>query len=572
MKTYFTALLSTMLASIGALPTTQVSMPSDLVIVLDNYGVPFPRMGHRMVSPRAVTPELSSFPADFNDLPFKTETNIDGEEIVIFAQKKELVTKVLPILKQYLCSNVEYAPLFPIMCRYTAKANDEFHQSTSRLVGTENDTTSVRHQHPQSTPIWSERSSASFDKAFDSTYRSFHDSKTPTLTSGDRLITPTKTLVSDRGSTSHDTAKSTGKPEQVGSESSNSRAAKSQTPIDQASGTISSASLSSSTHASEGEQFATISTFPSSKMTGPPARTSPLTADPEFTRTSRSFGPVFSTTQKRPMVSQPEKLPGKSLKSTDADSTSLSRSTIHKSILTTRDGFSSPYGWPSPSLTTIRSEPPKFEKGRSTKSLLESTQSMPTMPRFTNTHPSKVRTLSGGTSTFNTLKSRKMITLTESPSWRTIRTITTTSKVGDHGNGGTGHVGPAPVRTKPEWPKELTGTITVQPYPSSTIFTKRSSPIVGSFDRTMASDPQWNTFGVDATPAQDSGNEKGDETDSNWKGPQNAALGLVDYAEDWVEGVLNRARTEYHNIIDSLSNAVGFVNMVMGWDGEDSQD
>lgn len=88
----------------------------------------------------------------------------------------------------------------------------------------------------------------------------------------------------------------------------------------------------------------------------------------------------------------------------------------------------------------------------------------------------------------------------------------------------------------------------------------------------MASEPHWNTFGVDATPAQDSRKNKGDETDSNWDGAQDAALGLVDYAEDWVEGVLNRAKTEYHNIVDSLSNAVGFVNMMMGWDGEESHD
>lgn len=88
----------------------------------------------------------------------------------------------------------------------------------------------------------------------------------------------------------------------------------------------------------------------------------------------------------------------------------------------------------------------------------------------------------------------------------------------------------------------------------------------------MASEPHWNTFGVDGNPAQDPGKSNGDETDSNWEGPQNAAFGLVDYAESWVEGVLNRAKTEYHNIVESLSNAVGFVNMMMGWNGEDSHD
>lgn len=177
-----------------------------------------------MVSPRGVQPELSSFPADFNDLPFKTHVNIDGENIVIFAQKQEFVTKVLPVLKQYLCSNSEYAPLFPIMCRHQAKSNDELHQSRSRLAGTENDGTSVRRQHHQSTPIWSETPSSTSREAFHSTNRPLTDSRNSTLTNSIRLVTPKRTLASGGDPSSHDTAKSTGKTRPVNSEYRTSRA------------------------------------------------------------------------------------------------------------------------------------------------------------------------------------------------------------------------------------------------------------------------------------------------------------------------------------------------------------
>lgn len=572
MRLYLSAFLSTLLVGSMALPTTQVSALSNLVIILDNRGIPFPKTGHRLINPRGITPELSSFPVDFNDLPFKTQANIDGENIIIFSQKQEFVAKVVPVLKQYLCSNLEYAPLFPIMCRHQSKSNDGLYRSTSSLVGTESEGTSVRHQHHQSTTVWSERPSSSIRKAFDSINSSLSDSRNPTLPNSTRLVTPTETLASGRISSPHDIAKSTGKLDKATSESRNSHDTKTQGPIGQISEVNPSAQLSSSIRTNQDEQFATISALPSSTISETPARASQPTADPEFPRVSRSLGLVFSTTQiKRPTVSKPGKLPGKSFKYIVSDSTFLSESPIHQSTHTTRDAISSSYGKPSASLTAKQSEPPNVENGRSTKSLFEGTESMPTTPRSTDTRPAKSRSVPSGTSTSNTLTPGKRITLTESPPWRTIRTMIS-SQVGDHGNRGTGHARPAPVRTKPEWPKELTGTITVRPYPSSTIFTKRSLPIVGSFGRTLASDPHWDTFGIGATPAQDSGVTNGDEIDSDWKEAQNSTLGLVDYAQDWVEGVLDRAKTEYHNIVDSLSNAVGFVNMMMGWDGQDSHD
>lgn len=194
---------------------------------------------------------------------------------------------------------------------------------------------------------------------------------------------------------------------------------------------------------------------------------------------------------------------------------------------------------------------------------------MATASRFTSAHSSRDHSVPGGTNIFNTSKPRKTITLTEKPSWRTIRSTTTTGQDSDNWDGGTGRVRPAPVHTKPEWPKELTGTITVRPYPTSTTFTKRGSPIVSSLDKTLAPD-LWDTFGVAVTPPQYSDKKGEDVTDSNGNEAQNTTLGIVDHAQNWIEGVLDRAQTEFHNIIDSLSNAVGFVNMIMGWNGEDS--
>lgn len=89
----------------------------------------------------------------------------------------------------------------------------------------------------------------------------------------------------------------------------------------------------------------------------------------------------------------------------------------------------------------------------------------------------------------------------------------------------------------------------------------------------MTSAPDvWDTFGVAVTPAQHSDREGENGTDSHGGEAQNKTLGIVDHAQNWIEEVLDRAQTEFHNIVKSLSNAVGFVNMMMGWNGEDSQD
>lgn len=66
---------------------------------------------------RDIKVDHSGLPADFNNLPIKTEVNLEGEDISIWALKSAHVDAVKLFLKDFLCGNPEYAPLFPILCR-----------------------------------------------------------------------------------------------------------------------------------------------------------------------------------------------------------------------------------------------------------------------------------------------------------------------------------------------------------------------------------------------------------------------------------------------------------------------
>lgn len=91
----------------------------------------------------------------------------------------------------------------------------------------------------------------------------------------------------------------------------------------------------------------------------------------------------------------------------------------------------------------------------------------------------------------------------------------------DRGNGGRGHGEPSSTRTKPEWPKELTGTITVWPYPTSTAVQKRTIPTVGDSEEPITTVSRWEKLGIATSPVHDNGGEpkteSGDGTDSEWE-------------------------------------------------------
>lgn len=92
-------------------------LPDRPVVLSAGDGTPILRHSPGRLLRRGAEPNLSGFPANFADLPIKTEVNLEGEEIAIWALKFAHVDAVVPFLKDFLCGNPEYAPLFPILCR-----------------------------------------------------------------------------------------------------------------------------------------------------------------------------------------------------------------------------------------------------------------------------------------------------------------------------------------------------------------------------------------------------------------------------------------------------------------------
>lgn len=104
------------------LPTLFQSTPERPVIVVDNRGA-------RVVTnpdnrPRGFEEAHPELPSDFNQLPIHTTVNVEGEHIAIFAQSQDHVNKVVPKLKSHLCEQSEYAPMFPILCHLKHDGTD----------------------------------------------------------------------------------------------------------------------------------------------------------------------------------------------------------------------------------------------------------------------------------------------------------------------------------------------------------------------------------------------------------------------------------------------------------------
>lgn len=221
-----------------------------------------------------------------------------------------------------------------------------------------------------------------------------------------------------------------------------------------------------------------------------------------------------------------------------------------------------------------------------------------TLSQTTETTQSNEMPTSSSTDTTRHWESFKHITLTEMPTWRTLHPNPSATTTIDPGSGR----GPGTSRTKPEWPKELTGTITVWPYTSSTSVMKRSSTklrgdnmhtpfeLHGFKAETVAwkvsdelSDAEYNRLlegagdygGLSDEPIEqlEDGSTNGlsgaHYKSTKWEDTQADGLENLSKYQEWVEGVLGRARAEVIRVADTLSNVVGFVNALMGWNGED---
>lgn len=92
-------------------------LPNKPTIFLAEDGMPILKHTTGRLLGRDVKVDLSGLPVDLNNLPIKTEVNLEGEDIAIWALKSAHVDAVKPVLKDFLCGNPEYAPLFPILCR-----------------------------------------------------------------------------------------------------------------------------------------------------------------------------------------------------------------------------------------------------------------------------------------------------------------------------------------------------------------------------------------------------------------------------------------------------------------------
>lgn len=622
-------------------PSSAHSQLMTPIVIVNPQFVPF--ISHPRIRPRGVSPDFSGFPADFNDLPIKTEVNIDGEDITIYALRKDHVVKAVPTLKEYLCGDPEYALLFPIMCpaenqtgkrlsslrttgprgKHTAghglptlgrgnRFPTTLNNFTTRDPG-QGRSTAARHPRPGVSTTGHERAGAS--SAYDSRSRT-----TPSMVlTSNAGSTPSTIATTVRGGSNRNSR--TLRPHSTGLENGTT----SETFFDVLSSTFSRTLEASNTrhklHTSTTPSSGWVSTIqaPTSSQDGSKSR-----AQTQFTP-SRSPKSAGWSTGWRSHTVHPGKPSTLETSSSNieitASLTETSRPRISKSSDTsqTSDTSSSagemvsatPEPRPTGSVTSSSTRTrtllssttldSQLTEPRSTSDQAFSSQSIASSTttissQISETTRSNTMPISSSTNTDGSWKSLKEITLTEMPTWRTLHPDPSASTTKDPGNDHGSRI----TRTKPEWPKELTGTITVWPYTSSTSVMKRSSTMLSGDDmhtpsslhrykaRTIAwkvsndlSDEEYNRLlegdydGLSSEPVERPGDDftsvLSEAQYETTEGQNTLASGLESLSnyQEWAEGVLGRARAEVMRVADTLSDMVGFINDLMGWHGQD---
>lgn len=525
-----------------ATPEHSTALPKT-IIALEEREVPF--IKRHQNHGRDLQPDLSVLPADFNDLPIKTSVSIDGEDITIYALRREHVETLTPILKDYLCADPEYAPLFPILCHGDRKTKvrttrerttggrgrstsdygrlPSGHGTKTQYTTPRAKTTRTTQDHPTSerkgktgpsktirgtgttsTPSSLDKSrpnrSTTLTSKSSTEHRNGSRTSTGMATSGGSHTLPQNTKA--RGSGNDYKTVSTRpsgtdndnfSPTNVLTGSTSVRSSASRSSTSTARPMASSDKNDTVLHPSRSIPTS-ISKSTSSNSHRPSFTKSPSTIHGGFSHltrtmpmTSGSASRVPSTSKRLPSISQPQNtsaslpLP-KSSVWTDTWDTQTYQSTIERTVGVT----SATYSLTETSPTSYNSEP-------AGKIIVSPTV---TNPPFTETNQDNNLPLSTSTSATTSSNHWREITSTEVPSWSTLQT-----KASSSWHTYSGKNGPVITRTKPEWPKELTGTITVWPYSTITSLAKRSSTTKVGVD--VAISPTLQEFGNKTSAASD---------------------------------------------------------------------
>lgn len=547
-------------------------------IIVDKRGNPSPKR-HRNLA-RSLDPDFSGFPADFNDLPIKTSVNIDGEDITIYALKREHVDKAKPMLKESLCGDPEYAPLFPVMCHGARTTRTHTTSQTTSETKTTGEQGKSTGGYGHSTSRYGTSTQHTTTRAPTTrTGKGYPTSGRRDETSSSKIdrVTTTTEILSTSEKSRHKWSttamfKSPTRHSNVSGTSNSSTLPQKTSTQDPGRGHITASTRPTATDNGDARSSSTnLRTRSSSSRSSIPVSISRIHG-PSMGRSTRpgGFGRLTSTTGRRSTsTARPTASSGKKSdsmvqpsRSTSASTSSISHGrSVTKSQSNVRGGFSrltSTASLPSASLSSSATTPTlstgtnkasntwdgiqssttlgysKPSKQRSTRSQLGSSSrprtsssssrllksSLWTDRWDTETYQSTIKSSSGsismtysltGTSSKNHISDsaekpiasstetsprptktsraddlpfssdtkRKTsshhwsdITLTEMPTWSTLQPrVSSTRHMGRPDSDG-----PMVTRTRPEWPKELTGTITVWPLNTTTSLAKRSSP------------------------------------------------------------------------------------------------
>lgn len=587
------------------------------IIVLDQHGTPMLNHDlhlHDIHSLHFNKSDTSGLPSNLNDLPVKTSVNIGGESITIYALTQDHVEQAEPILRVFLCGNSEYFPLFPILC-HTGRSETGHRLSSPGFTGWRGNKT-VSHgphwsdyeqrtstlatlgrttDHDQGSGSYTVRDSleshrkaetgrllASFVKGNKTTSTVLMITSTTILGRGSDIVIRT---MDSSSNVSSDLplpfgAEQSSKPTSItmltsaisSDHGSGSGALITTIKAGSAGETAPNSHLRPGQYTPSAGQAIDISVLPSENNSDSPssadnqARSTALPSDSlggdglhrtntrtatrrvGFSRLTQSASRSFSSSDRSNTPVLPPQSPAALPTSSNEHLGEPTSITVHEALSrapTTRRTHSTDYT----AETSLSSRTHQVSETRD----WTQTGIYTSRPVVSGAHRSK------------------KYTLTQVSSWITFHGAPFSTQQSESGEGGQ-----RTPMTKLDWAKELTSTFRVWPYHTNTDQTKYPSTAsvnevaAGGFgnDPEKFSDKSQLGSGDDRSQSSvQKGHEILEDTSmhTKWDEANIAAAQKLSTYEGWAEGVLHRAKEEVKKIANTISSALDFVNVFMGW-------
>lgn len=559
-------------------------LPSEKpIIFLNRDGNPILR--HSRVLGRDIQSGFLGFPADYNDLPIKTDINLEGEDIIIWALKDDHVKAVTPILKDFLCRNTVYAPLFPILCHthYTLGSHPHLLTYSTTLTQTSD-----------------EHSTANY--SYSSTHSPSIQVSTVFIPKGDRYITSITVFENDGTSTTHSTTavestqgdgsrhltrtrpfRTSGQTQKtIGVTSDGLSHLTSRTRQPNSTGprretshmyTTSSARImydAKNSHSTKVDSASDSglktsvkvlsSASKSRKMSGTPSKHG--TKSDDMTPTSKSSGNISSTTYLTASNNTTTRIHALQ---------SASRTSKTWPIGTNPTSFRTQPHIPYATTNTSRYRMENLPKPSQTDltpygshNMTELTAGRHSTPENSETHESSPwkswNITSKQTSTTIVLPPKTICTVPQSNS------ASNYIKSGSYQSGNCGQRNTElDIMTNPGWPKETTGT--VLPATFSSIWKREADK---SSVKTMENKDSNPLKGYDQSGGL---LNKGIKTEAisrrgSWGQVKDTVVEELLHYYEWLVALIDRAKQETTRMGTKFSDALGFINVLMGWDSE----